>query len=78
MGRKEMIPANERFYGSLPRSGMPPPFVTLEPRALGKMSLPLTTLKNPGNGDMYRNEAQASSEKMIPHIATFKGWGLAK
>ncbi len=73
-----MVPAHERFVGSFPDSIRPPPFVSLEPSPLAKMSIPLTTLKNPGAGLMYRNQAQESSDKIIPHIATFKGWGLQK
>lgn len=74
-----MVPAHEKFYGSLPRNGLaPPPFVSLEPSPSPSLKMPLTTLKNPGHGDMYRNEAQESPDKMIPYVKSMKGFGLAK
>lgn len=72
-----MIPAHERFVGSMPARVTPTPFVSLEPRPLPKMSMPLSTLKNPSATGMYANEALASADH-IPFIASFKGWGINK
>lgn len=70
-----MVPAHERFYGSMPTSTIPPPFVSHEPRVLPKMNIPLTTLKNPSSTGMWSNEAMAKADH-LPMVATMKGWGI--
>ena len=65
-----MIPAHERFYGSMPGQVRPPPFVSLEPKPLATMPLQVTTLLNPSAKGMYMNHAED------PRMGAFKGWGI--
>ena len=70
-----MIPARP-LYGSAPQAQPNKPFESQEPRPLAKMSIPLSTLKNPGSQGMYRVDQNYMTEKTLPIIATMKGWGV--
>ena len=78
-----MVPARNlianSYYGKLPMSEQAMPYDSHEPKPLGTMRIPVSTLKNPNGTDMWADNGVPSNKaEYVATIKGFKGWGLAK